>query len=293
MKHHEEARAFLTSRRAKITPDQVGLPVGYGRRVPGLRRSEVAFLANVSVEYYAQLERGGLAGVSDSVVDAVARALRLDDAERTYLFHLAATANRAPAPRPLHRTHVGWEPREGLRRTLDAIDAPAFVRNGRLDIVTANRLGYALYSTLFDNPDNRGNLARFIFCDRERAARFYLDWDDAADATATVLRIETGRDPDDKERHLLIEELTERSEAFRTRWESRDVRFHGNGAKTIGHAVGELELRFESLEVTSEPGLAVVVYTAEAASSSAERLRMLEDWADELDHRPAVARKVG
>lgn len=185
--NREDVREFLASRRAKITPERAGLPsFGGTRRVAGLRRAEVAMLAGVSPDYYTRLERGNLSGVSDSVLDAIARALHLDEAERAHLFDLARAANTSPRARRPRPQDV----RPGVRSLLDAMtDAPAFVRNGRLDIVAANRLGQALYAPAFDTPHRPVNLARFCFLD-PRAEQFYPDWDDAANTTVALLRTE-------------------------------------------------------------------------------------------------------
>ncbi|MGH8793551.1 MAG: helix-turn-helix transcriptional regulator [Stackebrandtia sp.] len=280
MDHRDEVREFLTSRRAKISPEQTGLPPGSGRRVPGLRRAEVAILANMSVEYYARVERGNLAGVSETVLDAVARALQLDEAERTYLFDLARAANRAPAVRPRRRASKHWTPRPSLRYALDAVTAPALVRNGRMDILAANRLGYAMFADFLADPQRPPNFARFTFLDLERAHRFYPDWDLAANMTVAILRTEAGRDPHDRTIQDLVGELSTRSEEFRTLWAARNVRIHGSGVKQFHHgAVGELELNYDEMELNAEPGLTLVIFTAEPNSPSAERLRLLASWA--------------
>jgi hypothetical protein len=282
--HRDEVREFLTSRRAKITPEQAGLPAGTGRRVPGLRRAEVAILANVSPEYYAQLERGNLAGASDTVLDGIARALRLDEAERSHLVDLARAANKAPAARPRRRATRHWTPRPGLQYALDTINAPAFVRNGRLDVVAANRLGRAFNVDLYARQEPPANVARFCFLDTERSRRFYGDWAAAADLTVAVLRTEAGRDPHDKGLQDLIGELSTHSEQFRTRWATHNVRFHASGHKTVHHPiVGELELHFETLNLDAEPGLAMLIYSPEPESVSDERIRLLSSWAASTD----------
>lgn len=277
--YRDEVREFLTSRRARLTPERAGLPAGTNRRVPGLRRAEVAVLANVSVEYYARLERGGIAGASEAVLDAVARALRLDEAERSYLFDLARAAGRGPRPRPRRRGGAQWSPRRSLAQMLDAIEAPALVRNGRTDLLAANRLGRALFADVFEGDAGAPNLARFSFLDTERSQRFYTDWEGAADTSVAILRTEAGRDPHDRGLQDLIGELSTRSEEFRARWAARNVRIHGSGGKLVRHpVVGELDLVYEGLELTAEPGLSLMVYTAEPASRSDERLRLLASW---------------
>ncbi|MGW0933094.1 helix-turn-helix transcriptional regulator [Streptomyces sp. NPDC002644] len=282
MDNQAEVREFLTSRRAKITPEQAGLPAGTRRRVPGLRRSEVAALADVSVEYYAKLERGNLAGVSPAVLEAVARALRLDDAERAHLLHLAQAADGSDAlARPRRRaTTRRWKPHPSLQWTLDAVtEGPAFVRNGRMDLLAVNRLARAFYADVYADPHNQENLARFTFLSPD-ARRFYPDWDQAADISVAILRTEAGRNPHDKELHDLVGELSTRSDAFRTRWGAHDVRHHGTGSKRYHHpAVGDLTLAYEGLEMAAEPGLTLTIYTAEPASPSKQSLRLLASWA--------------
>ncbi|MFJ8487121.1 helix-turn-helix transcriptional regulator [Streptomyces sp. NPDC094038] len=290
MDNQQEVREFLTSRRAKITPEQAGLPSGTRRRVPGLRRSEVAALADMSVEYYAKLERGSLAGVSPAVLESVARALRLDDAERAHLVHLAQAADGSDAlTRPRRRRPARqWVPHPSLQWTLDAITAgPAFVRNGRMDVLGTNTLARAFYSDVYANPHNQANLARFAFLD-PAARRFYPEWGPAADITVAILRTEAGRNPHDKELHDLVGELSTRSDDFRTRWGAHNVRHHGTGTKNFHHeAVGDITLAYEGLEMTAEPGLTVTVYTAEPGSPSEEGLRLLASWAATREATPA------
>ena len=192
-----EIHEFLTSRRARITPEQAGLRT-YGsgpRRVPGLRREEVASLAGVSIAYYTKLERGDASGVSDTVLEALARALQLDDAERAHLFDLARA--QQPVPRPRRRRTAPQTVRPGVQRLLDRIDAPAYIRNGRMDILATNQLGEALYSEILANPRRPANTARFCFLD-PRATDFFVDWDETADDSVAVLRAEAGRNPHDQ-----------------------------------------------------------------------------------------------
>ncbi|MBK3381747.1 helix-turn-helix transcriptional regulator [Streptomyces sp. DEF147AK] len=281
MDNRAEVREFLTSRRSRISPERAGLPAGPRRRVPGLRRSEVAALADVSVEYYAKLERGHLAGVSPAVLEAVARALQLDDAEREHLLNLARAADGSDAlARPRRRTTRQWPPHRSLQWTLDAVTGgPAFVRHGRMDVLAANPLARAFYADVYADPHNQANLARFNFLD-PASRRFYPDWDLAADVAVAILRTEAGRNPHDKELHDLVGELSTRSDAFRTRWGAHNVRHHGTGTKRFHHAaVGALTLAYEGLEMATEPGLTLTVYTAEPGSPSDEGLRLLASWA--------------
>lgn len=286
----QEVREFLMTRRAKVTPEQAGLPAGGNRRVPGLRRSEVAMLADVSVEYYSRLERGDLGGVSEAVLDSVARALRLDDAEREHLTRLAALANRSPQLRRARPQQ--WVPRPGLQRVLDAMpDVPALIRNGRMDLLAANRLARAMYADAYAWAGSRlpVSLPRFTFFD-DRARTFYPDWDGAAAITVEILRAEAGRVPYDKELHDLVGELSTRSPEFRTLWGRHDVRQHSSGMKAFHHgAVGELVLAYEGFDLVGEPGLHMTVYTAEPASPTAERLALLASWAATQDEAAEAA----
>ncbi|MBL7255852.1 helix-turn-helix transcriptional regulator [Paractinoplanes lichenicola] len=278
MDNRAEVRDFLISRRAKIGPEQAGLPVVGQRRVPGLRRSEVAGLAGVSVEYYAKVERGTLSGVSAGVLDAIARALRLDDAERAHLLRLAHEANGSNALlRP--RRPRQWQLRPGLQWSLDAITAaPAIVGNNRSDLLAANALGRAMYSDVYADRSGPPNFARFTFLD-SAARRFYPDWDLAAAMTVANLRTAAGKDPHDKGLHDLVGELSTRSDDFRRLWGAHDVRTHGTGVKRFHHrVVGGLELAYESLDLRAEPGLTMTVYAAEPESPSAESLRLLASW---------------
>ena len=278
-----ETREFLTSRRAKITPEQAGLPwYGDNRRVPGLRREEVALLAGVSADYYTRLERGNLNGVSETVLEALARALRLDDAERAHLFDLARAAQTTPRPR---RRPARRAVRPSVQRVLDAVTvAPAFVRNGRMDIIAANPLGRALYSQHFDSPHGPTNSARFIFLD-PRAPDFYVDWEQVATDAVAVLRSEAGRDPYDRDLSDLVGELSTQCETFRTRWAAHNVRFHDTGAKRFRHpVVGDLELTFETMALIADPGLVLFIYTAEVGSKSEQALNLLASWTATLDH---------
>jgi transcriptional regulator with XRE-family HTH domain len=278
MDQRTEVRDFLTSRRARITPQQAGLPIyGANRRVTGLRREEVAMLAGVSVDYYTRLERGNLQGVSESVLDALAQALQLDEAERGHLFDLAraaATTSRSRSGRSSTRV------RPSMQRVLDAItSAPAWVHNDRLDFLAANRLGYALYSEMFSETVRPVNSARFMFLN-PRSHDFYVDWERIAGNTVAILRGAAGRSPYDKTLSNLVGELSTRSDDFRTRWAAHDVRLHRTGVKKLHHpVVGDLELSYEGMELPGDPGLTLFIYTAEPASPSEDGLKLLASWA--------------
>ena len=269
------------SRRAKITPEQAGLSAGPNRRVAGLRRTEVASLAGVSVEYYAKLERGAIGGASSSVLEAIARALNLDDTERTYLFDLARAADGIPlSGRPRRRSNKNAVSRPSLQWVLSTITGGiAFVRNQHQDLLATNDLGRAFYSPLIGNGGRTPNLARFQFLD-PASRDFYPDWDLFAGMCVSIMRAEAGRDPSDTALQDLVGELSTRSDTFRRLWGAHDVRTHGSGTKRFHHpVVGELTLAYEELMITADPGLVLMVYTAEPGSPSAERLQLLASWA--------------
>jgi len=281
MDNRADVREFLMSRRAKVTPEAAGVVGGQNRRVPGLRRSEVAALAGVSVEYYAKLERGAIAGASASVLDAVAAALQLDDTERAHLLDLARAADGIPSSGRLRRRAArSGAPRPSLQWALAAItDGIAFVRDQRQDLLATNALGRAFYSPVLGDGGRAPNLARFQFLD-PAARDFYPDWDLFAQMCVAIMRAEAGRDPHDKGLQDLVGELSTRSDVFRRLWGAHDVRTHGSGTKRFRHpVVGELTLAYEELAITAEPGQVLMVYTAEPGSPSAERLRLLASWA--------------
>lgn len=284
-----ETREFLATRRAQITPDRAGLPAygGTNRRVPGLRREEVAMLAGVSVDYYTRLERGNLRGVSEEVLEALAEALQLNEAERLHLLDLARAANASGAARERARRRApAAQLRAPVQRILDAMtDAPAFVRNGRLDLLGSNVLGRALYAPMYDSPHRPAgkpvNTARFHFLDPDAAREFWGErWQKMAHDAVAILRAEAGRNPYDPELTQLVGELSTRSERFRELWASHDVRLHRSGTKVFHHpAVGVLELDYEALMVAADPGLQMNVYSAVPGSASADGLRLLASWA--------------
>ena len=276
MNRSREIREFLVSRRARITPDKAGLPVyGANRRVKGLRREEVAMLAGVSVDYYTRLERGNLSGASETVLVALARALQLDEAEQTHLFDLARAANAHPGTR---RRTTTSRVRPPVQRVLDALSAPAWIRNGRADIVATNALGRALYAPVYDDPVRPANTARFAFLSSQ-ARDFYRDWERTARDMVAVLRAAAGRDPYDKGLSDLVGELSTRSEEFRSLWAAHDVLLHRTGRKALHHPVaGDLDLTYEALELPAEPGLTMLVYTAEPDTPTVQALDFLASW---------------
>jgi len=279
MDNRAQVREFLISRRERISPAQAGLPAygGSNRRVKGLRREEVALLAGVSIDYYVRMERGNLAGASDAVLDGIARALQLDEAERAHLFDLARAAQPAS---PRHRRSKTSGVTDGIQQILDAItDAPAWVRNARHDMLAANLLARALYAPVLADPRRPANNARFVYLD-PAAREFFADWERAADDIAAMLRSEAGSNPHDKQLVELIGELSTRSEEFRSRWAAHNVRFHRTGRKCIHHpVVGTLDLNFEAMEFPAHPGLTLLAYTAAAGTPTADSLKMLASWA--------------
>lgn len=273
----KDIRDFLMTRRARITPEQVGMPPGRRRRVPGLRREEVAQLAGVSIEYYTQVERGNVAGVSEDVLRAIARALHLTEAEERHLFDLVRVVkgDRGRAARSPDRGLP-----EGVQALLDCmVTAPAIVINGHLDVVAANALGRALYAPVFAGAKATPNLARFIFLDAA-AGRFFPEWAREADDVVALLRAEAARSPDSPEIGRLIGELAARSEQFRDSWAAHNVKAHHHGVKRLHHAeIGELSLTYNVFDITSVGGLALIGHTAEPGSRSDEALRLLASWA--------------
>lgn len=273
-----DIRDFLISRRARISPERAGLPdFGYGgkRRVEGLRREEVAMLSGISVEYYTRLERGKATGVSHEVLDAIARTLQLHDAERAHLFDLVRTAATG---RPARRRPSQERVRPAVQRILDSMLAvPAYIRNGRLDILAANQLGKAVYSQVFLQTQ-APNMARFIFLSPQ-AREFFTSWEGIASDAAAILRAEAGRNPYDRRLSDLIGELSTRSDEFRGRWAAHNVKFHRTGTKQLHHpVVGDLTLAYEALELPADHGQRILVYTAEPASPSDDALKLLATW---------------
>lgn len=287
-----EIREFLKTRRARITPEQAGLPAyGTNRRVKGLRREEVAMLAGISAEYYIRVERGSLRGVSEEVLDGIARALQLDEAERLHLLALAAAANASAGQRAGRRPSQD-RIRPVVQRLLDSfVGVAAFVTNDRLDVIAANVLGEAFYAPLYEDPVRPVNTARFVFLN-QRAADFYGNWVKAADDTVAVLRAQAGRNAYDKRLSDLIGELSTRSDDFRVRWARHDVKLHNAGTKDFHHpVVGDLTLDWDMLQLPGDPGQQVLAYSAEPGSPSHHALQLLASWASTPEADSAVPRR--
>ena len=282
MDRRTEIRDVLTIRRARVTPEQAGLkpsPLEGTRRVPGLRREEVALLAGVSVPHYTRLERGDARGATDAVLDAIARALQLDDAEHAHLFDLvrAANASAVDARTPRHPSRRTLRPE--LWNMLEAMSGvPAYIRNGRLDLLAGNALARALFAPVFDSPARPVNSARFTFLD-PAAPEFYPDWDAVADQNVATLRTEVGRNPYDKALSDLIGELSTRGDTFRQRWARHEVRRHRAGAKRLNHPlVGELTINYETMELAADDGLSLIVCGVAPGSRDADVLNLLASW---------------
>jgi transcriptional regulator with XRE-family HTH domain len=281
MDNRDDLRQFLTSRRERLTPAEAGLPdFGGRRRVKGLRREEVALIAGMSTEYYVRLERGNGAGVSEAVLDGISRALQLDEAEHAHLYALVRAANQGTQPARRRGPSRPQQVRPAVQQLLDTMrEVPVYVQNGRLDAVATNRLGAALFSEMFVLPQRPVNAARFTFLD-PRAQTFYRDWEGNARQIVALLRAEAGRAPYDRILTDLVGELATRSDLFRTLWASHDVRVHRSGTKQVHHpVVGDLDLTFEAMDLTSEPGLQVLAFTAAAGSASQDGLQLLAAWA--------------
>jgi transcriptional regulator with XRE-family HTH domain len=256
---------FLRTRRALVQPEEIGLPVyGRRRRVPGLRREEVAQLAGVSVDYYVRLEQGRSRGVSDGVLDAVARVLRLDAVERAHLVDLARPGRQlVPAGVPAVRP--------GVRLLLDGLAGPAFVLGRCMDVLAWNAPADALYG-LADRPEHGRNMARHAFLD-PGARTFYAHWPDVAADTVAYLRLEAARRPADERLAALVEELSAGSPEFAVLWAEHRVREKTHGRKVLRHPeAGLVDLAYETLALPGDPDQLLVAFTAPAGSDTARRL---------------------
>ncbi|TDC17921.1 helix-turn-helix transcriptional regulator [Kribbella albertanoniae] len=278
MTSKDDIRDFLVSRRANVTPAQAGIDdFGGERRVAGLRRAEVAELAGVSLDYYTRLERGNIRGASDSVLNAIARALLLNDVERAHLFDLARGITPSSAVQEDLRGRSNPDVRTSVQRVLDNLAVPAVVCNCQQDLIAGNLMGRALLPQHFEAE--RPNLARFIFLD-SRARDYYVDWPLACSLTAAMLRYEAGRDPLNGELTTLVGELSMRSPQFRKDWADQDVHEHRTGTKAYRHPeVGEVTVTYDVFAIPGEPGLSIITYTAEEGSETADKFALLSAWA--------------
>jgi transcriptional regulator with XRE-family HTH domain len=274
MDRRAELTEFLKSRRARVQPEDLGLKVFTGRRrVPGLRREELAQAAGVSADYYVRFEQGRAENVSQEILDAVADVLRLSDDERKHLALLAKPARRKARRRTAERM------RPGLQRLLDSMtDVPAFVLGRRMDVIGWNRLAAALIAD-FDSLDlKERNIPRMVFLD-PASRDFYPQWEAVADETVGYLRMYAGRYPDDPELAELVGELSIRSPEFREHWARHDVKDKTFGTKTQHHAlVGDITVQYETLQPPGEPDQLLVTYTVEPGSTSEQNLRLLASW---------------
>jgi transcriptional regulator with XRE-family HTH domain len=277
MDSKSEITSFLSSRRAKLSPEEAGVPLyGGRRRVAGLRREEVAQLAGVSTDYYARLERGKVAGASREVLEAIARALQLDEDEREHLFDLVKISQTRT---PRRRSTIAATVRPGLQQVLDSISTPAYLQNARLDRLAANRIGRALYSQPIDGSNDQFNYALWLFLD-PRAHEFHRDFAAAKHNVVALLHAATAKDPYDQGLIDVIGRLSTQSEEFRSYWARHDVFRYRRGAKLVTHSeMGELEFGYESFELPTDPGLVMLVYTVEPGSPTAEAMQILSSWA--------------
>ncbi|MBL1090524.1 helix-turn-helix transcriptional regulator [Streptomyces sp. NPDC001739] len=275
-----ELGEFLRSRRARLRPEDLGLPdYGGRRRVPGLRREELARLAGVSVDHYVRLEQGRTLHFSEAVLDAVARALRLDAVEREHFYRLArpwSDADRGDDPAQPQRV------RPGLRRLLDlAADVPAYIVGRNTDVLAWNRLAAALITDFGVLPPRQRNLARLVFLD-EGMRGLYADWRGKAGDVAAYLRLDAGRHPDDPRTAELLTELSDASPEFREAWAEHRLKDKTHGRYVYRHpVVGELDLGFETLRLPDDPDQALIAHTVEEDSPSHTALRLLAGWAHE------------
>ncbi|MET7851469.1 helix-turn-helix domain-containing protein [Streptomyces avermitilis] len=270
-----ELSEFLRTRRARLKPEDVGLPdFGRHRRVPGLRREELAQLAGVSVAYYTRLEQGNGRNVSAEVLDAIARALRLTNAEHAHLTHLAK-----PKAHKKKQTARPQQVRGALRQLLDALDGvPAYISGQRSDVLAWNRMAAALFGDWAELPPQERNWARMVFLKPEYRDLF-VDWEQKAIDIVCLLRMDAGCHPDDPRLSALVGELSVKSEDFRRLWATHDVKEKTHGVKLLRHPlVGDLALQFESFRLPDDSEQALITYHAEPGSASAEALRLLASW---------------
>lgn len=269
---NKELSDFLRSRRARVKPEQAGITAGASRRVPGLRREEVALSAGLSVDYYIRLERGRVANASEAVLEAVSRALRLDDTERAHLFNLARPQSVVRSSKPA----VPRRLRPGVYALLEVLrDTPAMIVDGHMDVLAANRMACALFIDFEAMPARERNLARFIFLD-PAARELFIDWDAAARMIVTGLHLYAGRHPNDPQLAELIDQLSAADDDFRRWWTAQDVEKFAHGTRRYRHPLlGEVTLDHETLIFPGEPEQWLIVNTAEPGSPSSQALQVL------------------
>ncbi|MFE0631517.1 helix-turn-helix transcriptional regulator [Streptomyces sp. NPDC058864] len=277
---NKELSDFLRSRRARVTPEQAGVTPGTSRRVPGLRREEVALSAGLSADYYIRLERGRVANASEAVLEAVARALRLDDVERAHLFALARPQSVASVSRPLHPRRV----RPGAYALLEVLrDTPAMILDGRMDVLALNAMARAIFADFESMPICERNLARFMFLDPV-ARELFVEWDMAARMVVTGLHLYAGRRPNDPQLTELVDGLSVADADFRRWWAAHDVEAFSHGTRHYRHpVVGEFTLNYETLIFPGDPDQWLFVSTAEPGSPSFAALRALAGRIDNPD----------
>ncbi|MFJ9158537.1 helix-turn-helix transcriptional regulator [Streptomyces griseoviridis] len=285
-----ELSEFLRSRWARLKPEDVGLPdFGRHRRVPGLRREELAQLAGVSVAYYTRLEQGNGRNVSAEVLDSIARALRLTDAERAHLTHLAK-----PKQHRKKQTARVQQARGALRLLLDSMESvPAYLTGRRGDILAWNRMAAAVFGDWAELPAAERNWARLVFLNEEYRELF-VEWDQKASDIVSVLRMDAGCHPDDPRLSALVGELSVKSPEFRKLWATHDVKEKTYGVKHLRHPlVGELALNYESFHLAEGNDQTLVTYHAEPGSASAEALRLLASWGADATRAGSSAQSSG
>jgi transcriptional regulator with XRE-family HTH domain len=274
---NRELADFLRRARSQGDPSRAGLPPdGRVRRVPGLRREEVALLAGVSTDYYARLEQGRRITPSPAVVEAIGRALGLDAAGRAHLEDLIGVT---ATPEGRRRVRAVQRVRPGLYQLLDALDGePALVLGRRTDVLAVNRMGAALFADFDRMPPAHRNYARWMFFDEE-ARSLFVDWADQARAAVESLRFEVGRDPDDRATIALVAELREHSREFDQWWEQHRVHQRTHGSKRLRHPlVGDLTVEYETLTPPGDPDTTLFIYTTEADSPSRRAMDLLASW---------------
>ncbi len=283
-----EISTFLRSRRARVQPSDLGLPPGTGaRRTQGLRREEVAAIANISVDYYTRLEQGRECNPSDSVLDALARTLVLGGEERDHLFRLSAHAGN---PRQTRTLPVpSRQVRPAVLQLLDTLGpSPAYVLSRTNNLLASNAAGTALLAGIDQWPESRRNTIRYIFL-HPTARTLFTNWNSIAYGAVAHLRAMVGIAPNDSELADLIEELETKSEEFLRIWRLHDVRSLSTGDKLFDHPkVGRMELQYEVLDISATQQR-LVVYQAEPGTSDYDAMSLLNMISSPAAAPPAAA----